>query len=236
MHQGRMVSATSHPYLCTLLKVTDINYGGNKKMYSAPFHNAVMSPRWPFNWIYLDGVLPATVMHHSLMACQGRLAAFCCCTFFIATSAHYERANELCFCFNFSSCCSKSGDFNFKTSPYWAGNLIQKLILVRANKPAQMSTALYVHSALRILDLSALNVIRFALRRAHKSSGWCDFKVPSGMWAGLFKDSLKPPSEILEKTQELITMSLPTLSSPWCEGIYHIPNIFLQEWKHSTCT
>lgn len=34
-----------------------------------------------------------------------------------------------------------------------------------------MSIGLYVHSALRILDLSVLNVIRFALRRAHKSSG-----------------------------------------------------------------
>lgn len=181
MHQRRMVAATSNPNLYTLLKLTDINNKGEKKMYSAPFRNAVMSPRWPFNWKYLDGVLPATVMHHSLIACQERLGAFCWCTFFIATSADYERANELCFCYNFSgSCSSKSGDFNFNTSPYWAGNLIQKLILVRANKQAQMSIGLYVHSSLRILDLSALNVIRFALRKAHKSGGWCDFKAPRG--------------------------------------------------------
>lgn len=104
--------------ISTLLKLTDINNEGNKKMYSAPFRNAVMSPRWPFNWKYLDGVLPATVMHHSLMACQERLGAFCWRTFFIATSADYERANELCFRYNFSgSCSSKSGDFNFETSP-----------------------------------------------------------------------------------------------------------------------
>lgn len=138
-----------------------------------------MSPRWPFNWKYLDGVFPATVMHHSLMACQGKLAAFCCCTFFIATSADYERANELCGSAFVPTFVPLKVE-KFKTSPYWAGNLIQKLILVRANKQAQMSTGLYVHSARRILNLSALSVIRFAARRAHKSSGWCDFKVPRG--------------------------------------------------------
>lgn len=193
MHQGWIVSATSNPNLRTLLKLTDIIYEGNKKMYSAPFRNAVMSPRWPFNWKYLDGVFPATVMHQSLMACQEGLVLF--------VGAHFlsphrqimrelmnsvdrrrgEKPSPLRFCYNFSgSCSSKSGDFNFNASPYWAGNLIQKLILVRANKLVQMSIGLHVHSALRILHLSVLKVIRFALRRAHKSSGWCDFKVPRG--------------------------------------------------------
>lgn len=62
--------------LYTLLNLTDINNEENKEMYNAPFHGAVMSPCWPFNWKYLDGVLPATAMHHSLMACQEKAWCF----------------------------------------------------------------------------------------------------------------------------------------------------------------
>lgn len=90
------LSPPSNLNLDTLLKRTDINCKGNKKTYSAPFRSAVMSPCWPFNWKNLDGVLRATVMHHCLMTCQGKAwYFFCWCTFFIATSADYERANEL---------------------------------------------------------------------------------------------------------------------------------------------
>lgn len=43
------------------------------------------------------------------------------------------------------------------------------------------------------------------------------------MTEGLFKDSLKAAAEILE--EELITMTLPTLSSRACEDIYPIRNM-----------
>lgn len=55
----------------------------------------------------------------------------------------------------------KVGNLTSKRAHIERGNLIQKLILVRANKQTRMSIGLYVHSSLRILDLSAFNVIRF---------------------------------------------------------------------------
>lgn len=104
-------------------------------------------------------------MHHSLMACQERLSVG---AHFL--SPHRQITSELMnSTFSGLLFSLRSGGFNFRNKPILrkkGGNLIQKkLILVRANKQAQMSAGLYVHSAQRILDLSGLNVIRFAARR-----------------------------------------------------------------------
>lgn len=59
---------------------------------------------------------------------------------------------------------------------------------------------------------------------AHKSGGWCDFKVPrGGRERDCLKDSLKGRRQKThEKTEEFITMSLPTLSSPGGKDVHQI--------------
>lgn len=107
-------------------------------------------------------------MHHGIMVCQVKRLLVRLPPPHV-TMADHKRANELLFLRLVSH-----------QRPYGDANLIQKLILVGANK--QTSTGLYLHSASRILDPIPLR------DGAHKSGGSCDFKVPRGKEERLFKD------------------------------------------------